>query len=325
MNRKTVMTKSTALGCKASGGPWEIEYGEGSMIRSAIILSLFVAGILIAALSQASERTIETSGLIVSDKTGSLSDEQLKQLADHAQVTLNRVINFWSADPRIHQLGKIRIYYDLPRREVYSSVFYWERKGNKRNRIVRVFGTEGGPQMMAHKLTSAVFPQKDKLIRNMMGILAETQVGNPLTFPMCGFQSDDWVLAFLKTKTYIPLKELGPDHESWGMKDTGGGKLSIYDKPKQHRAYAETGSFGNYLFQIYGIKKLKRLHRLSRKKARPWPEVFGVGLQELEVNWLKTLRTNQRAKEKTVLTVLKLLDTDPVTACPEAQKLGAGH
>ena len=30
----------------------------------------------------------------------------------------------------------------------------------------------------------------------------------------------------------------------WGMKDAGGGKLSILDKAKQHKAYAETGSFG---------------------------------------------------------------------------------
>ena len=291
------------------------------MIRKAIVLSMFVAGLLIPALSQASEATLETSHLIVSDKTGNLSNEQLKRLVEHAQETLNRVLIFWSVDPRINQFGKIRIYFDLPRREVYSSVLYWEKKGNQRIRIVRVFGTDGGPQMMAHKLTSAIFPQKDKLIRNMMGILAETQVGSPLTFPMCGFSSDDWVLALLKTKTYIPLKELGPDHESWGMKDTGGGKLSIHDKPKQHKAYAETGSFGNYLFQTYGINKIKRFHRLSHEKARPWQEVFGAGLQELEANWLKTLRTNEKAKEENASIVLKLFKTDPVTACSGAQKL----
>ena len=175
--------------------------------------------------------------------------------------------------------------------------------------------------MMADKLTSAVFPQKDKLIRNMMGILTEAQVGNPLTFPMCGFSSDDWVLALLNTKSYIPLKELGPDHESWGMKYTGGGKLSIHDKPKQHKAYAETGSFGNYLFQTYGINNIKRFHRLAHKKARPWHEVFGAGLQELEANWLKTLRTNGKAREGNASIVLKLFKEDPVTACSRAQKL----
>ena len=132
--------------------------------------------------------------------------------------------------------------------------------------------------MMAHKLTSAVFPQKDKLIRNIMGILSEAHVGNPATFPMCGYSSDDWVLALLKSDSYIPLGELGPDHESWGMRDDGGGKLSILDKARQHRAYAEAGSFGNYLFQTHGISKIKQLHRLSQEKSRPWQDVFGVGL-----------------------------------------------
>lgn len=291
------------------------------MIRIAIVLSMFVAGLLAPVLSQASEATLETSHLIMSDTTGNLSNEKLKRLAEHAQETLNRVLAFWSVDPRIGRFGKIRIYFDLPRREVYSSVFYWDKKGGQRIRIVRVFGTDGVPQMMAHKLTSAVFPQKDKLIRNMMGILTEAQVGNPLTFPMCGFSSDDWVLALLKTKSYIPLKELGPDHESWGMKDAGGGKLLIHDKAKQHKAYAETGSFGNYLFQTYGINKIKRFHLLSFGKARPWQDVFGTGMRELEENWLKTLRTNEKTKEENASIVLKLFETNPCTACSKAQKL----
>jgi len=291
------------------------------MIRIAMVLSMFVAGLLIPALSQASEATIETSHLIVSDTTGNLSNDQLKRLAEHAQKTLNRVLSFWSVNPRTGRFGKIRIYFGLPRREVYSSVFYWDKKSGQPIRIVRIFGIDGVPQMMAHKLTSAVFPQKDKLIRNMMGILTEAQVGNPLTFPMCGFSSDDWVLALLKTKSYIPLNELGPDHESWGMKGAGGGKLSIHDKAKQHKAYAETGSFGNYLFQTYGINKIKRFHRLSHKKARPWQDVFGTGMGELEGNWLKTLRANDKTKEGNASIVLQLFETNPDTACLEAQKI----
>ena len=293
------------------------------MIRIAIVLAMFVAALLIPALSQASDATLETSHLTVTDTTGKLSNEQLKRLADHGQETLNRILAFWSADPGIGRFGKIRIFFDLPRRDVYSSVFYWDKKGDQRIRIVRVFGTDGAPQMMAHKLTSAVFPQKDKLIRNMMGILTEAQVGNPITFPMCGFGSDEWVLALLETKSYIPLNELGPDHESWGMKDDGGGRLSIHDKAKQHKAYAETGSFGNYLFQTYGIKKIKQFHRLSQEKDRPWQDAFGIGMQELEANWLKTLRGNGKTREKNVLIVLKLSEINPGTACAEAQKLVA--
>jgi hypothetical protein len=282
---------------------------------------MFMAGLLTPALSQGSDKTLETSHLIVTDTTGNLSNEQLKRLADHAQETLNKILVFWSADPGIARFGKIRVVFDVPRRDVYSSVFYWDKKGDQRIRIVQVFGTDGEPQMMAHKLASAVFPQKDKLIRNMMGILTEAQVGNPLTFPMCGFGSDEWVLALLETKSYIPLNELGPDHESWGMKDAGGGRLSILDKAKQHKAYAETGSFGKYLFQTYGINKIKQFQRLSQEKDRPWQDVFGLSMQELEANWLKTLRANGKTREENVSIVWKLFERNPGTACSEAQKL----
>lgn len=291
------------------------------MIRIVIVLAMFLSGLFVPALSQAPDATLETSHLIVSDSTGKLSKEQLKRLADHGQETMNRILAFWSADPGIGRFGKIRVFFDSPRRDVYSSVFYWDKKGDQRVRTVRVFGTDGAPQMMAHKLTSAVFPQKDKLIRNLMGILTEAQVGNPMTFPMCGFSSDEWVLALLETKSYIPLNELGPDHESWGMKDSGGGRLSIHDKAKQHKAYAETGSFGNYLFQTYGIKKIKRFQRLSHEKDRPWQDAFGIGMQELEANWLKTLRATERTREENVSLVLKVFERNPGTACAEAQKL----
>ena len=76
------------------------------MIRIAIVLSMFVAGLLTPALSQASDKTLETSHLIVSDATGNLSNEQLKRLADHAQETLNRILAFWSADPGIDAIWK---------------------------------------------------------------------------------------------------------------------------------------------------------------------------------------------------------------------------
>jgi hypothetical protein len=291
------------------------------MIKRPLVLSVLAVGLLIAGLSRASGASVETPQLIVSDATGKLSNDQLKSLADQSQAMLDAILSFWSADSGTDRFGKIRVVFDLPRRDVYSSVFYWDNKDGKRTRIVQVFSAEGSPQMMAHKLTSAVFPQKDKLIRNIMGILTEAHVGNSLTFPMCGFSSDDWVLALLKTKSTIPLKELGPDHESWGMKDDGGGRLSILDKAKQHKAYAETGSFGNYLFQTYGVGSIKRFHRLSQEKNRPWQDAFGIRLQELETNWLKTLKGNGQTKEENVSKVVKLFERNPGTACAEAQKI----
>jgi hypothetical protein len=302
--------------------------GEGArqaMIRTVIAASVFAAGVFMAGSGQASETTLETRDLIVSDATGKLSNDQLKRLADQSQATLERVLAFWSANSGMDRFGKIRVVFDVPRRDFYSSVFYWENKDGSRVRIVRVFGTEGTPQMMAHKLTSAVFPQKDKLIRNMMGILAETQVGNPLAFPMCGFGSDDWVLALLRAKSYIPLGELGPDHESWGMKDGGGGKLMVLDRSRQHKAYAETASFANYVFRTYGVQKMKRLQRLSQEKERPWQDVFGASLQELEANWLKAVTANEKTREKEISIISKLMEQNPGGACAEAQQLSSGR
>jgi hypothetical protein len=291
------------------------------MITRVRVASVVAAGLLMAGFTQASSATIETQDLLVSDATGKLSQSELKSMADHAQAVLESILAFWSADSGMDRFGKIRVVFDVPRRDVYSSVFFWENKDAKRVRVVQVFRSEGSPQMMAHKLTSAVFPQKDKLIRNMMGILTEAHVGNALTFPMCGFASDDWVMALLKTKSTIPLGELGPDHESWGMKDAGGGELSILDKAKQHKAYAEAGSFGNYLFQTHGINKIKQFHRLSREQDRPWQAAFGIGLSELEANWLKTLRAREETGSDTTSTVSTLFERDPGTACAEAQKL----
>jgi hypothetical protein len=293
------------------------------LIRGTIFASILAAGLCITGLSQASSGAIETEDLIVSDATGKLSKDQLKESADQAQAMLGRILTFWSADSGADRLGKIRVVFDVPRRDVYSSIFYWEKKDGRRIRVVRVFKSEGSPQMMAHKLTSAVFPQKDKLIRNMMGILTEGHVGNPLTFPMCGFSSNDWVLAFLEMNSYIPLSELGPDHESWGMEDAGGGRLLILDKAKQHKAYAETGSFGDYLFKTHGTDKIKRLQRLSQEKNRPWQEVFGKGLQELEANWLKDLRTTGETRRGNMSIVLNLVKSEPGTACSQAQKVAS--
>ena len=298
-------------------------------------VSILLAGLLSPGWSLAAEAPIETRHLSVSDATGRLSSQQLKTLADEAQATMGKVLAFWSADAGLDRFGKIRVVFDAPRRDIYGSVFYWSEGPAGRVRTLRVLKGEGPPQMLAHKLTSAVFPQKDKLIRNLMGIVAEAQIGNPLTFPMCGFGSDAWVLALLQTTGYIPLDDLGPDHESWGMRDAGGGQLMVFDRSRQHRAYAETGSFGNYLFRTFGVDRLKRLQRLSQAKDRPMQAVFGRTLQQLEADWRSQLQATARpagaesarvataATVETVETVGKLFESDANTACAAAQKLAS--
>ena len=224
-------------------------------MRIAVLLATLAAGLLTPALSEASSLTLETSHLIVSDNTGNLSDERLRELADHAQETLNKALAFWSTDFRMRQFGKIRVIFDPPRKHDYYASFFvasWDKKEGRRVRIVRVFGAERSPLQMAHKLTSAVFPHKDQLIRNIMGVPTEEQVGNRLSFPGCGFSSDDWVLAFVKANTVIPVKELGPDGESWGHPIGANGLPYVSDRAKYTKAYAEAGSFGSYLIRTYG-------------------------------------------------------------------------
>jgi len=275
------------------------------------------------ALSQASSLRLETADLVVSNSTRDLSDERLRELSTQAQETLNKILALWSVDSGIERFGKIGIIFDAPRRDVYSSLTTWTKENGKLRRVVHVYGAKESPQMMAHKLTSAVFPQKDKLIRNVMGIVTEMQIGNSASFPMCGFASDDWVSALLAAKSYIPLSALGPEHESWGMRDRGGGQLSIFDAARQHKAYAEAGSFGSYLFQVYGANKIKQFNRLSHDKPRPSQDVFGITMEELEANWIAALNANEKAREPNVSLVAKLINRNPSTACAEAQKLAA--
>jgi len=287
---------------------------------SLLCLAIFLAN---SSLSSASTREIQTPSLVVTDGNGSYSDEQLGQLAKRAQETLEKILALWSADAGLERFGKIRVVFDAPRNGYYSSVFYWEAKNGRRVRVVRVHGARELPQMMAHKLTSAVFPQKDKLIRNMMGILSEVKLGNPLTFPMCGFSCDEWTVAFLDLGLVLPLGKLGPDHGSWGMEDKGGCDLRAHDFGKQHRAYAEAGSFGQYLLETYGIDKIKRFHRLSLDKERPWEAAFGLSLDKLEKNWLDTLKSNPTVKPANVSLLTDLFKQDPEAARNKARKLAS--
>jgi hypothetical protein len=296
------------------------------MIRKLCAVSVLGAWLVLAGAAQAAGTVVETEHLLVSDATGNMPDARLRDLAGQAQAMLGRVLAFWSADSGVERFGKIRVIFDVPRKGGnYSCVCYWQGRGPERVRSVRVFGFDKPLQMLAHKLTSAVFPQQDKLIRNMMGILAEEQLGNPLTFPRCGFGSDDWVLALLKARAYVPINELGPDHASWGMKDAGGGMLMVLDRPRQHRSYAEAGSFGRYLFQTYGLGRILRLQRLSHEIKRPWQDVFGLGLPELEANWLAALKAGAQAREAEISVVSRFLDADPVTACTQAQWVASGR
>jgi hypothetical protein len=261
---------------------------------------------------------VETAHLRVSDASGRQSEAQLRERAARTQALFEKILGFWDADARVDRFGKIRVVFVAPSPRLRNSVFHWVREGGQMVREVLAASSGEDPQMLVHKLTSALYPNKDKLIRNMMGEVAELRLGNPRAFPDCGLSVDAWVLALRRLGLYLPLRELGPDHGSWGMDADQNGVPFILDLDRRHRAYAEAGSFGDFLFTAYGREKLKRLNQMTTEAGRPWQAVYGVALEELEARWLEALAAAQERLEPGVSLAAQLYRNDPATACAQA-------
>ena len=264
--------------------------------------------------------TLETERFIIRDITGKMPPERFERLASKADSTLTEVLRFWSAEPRVNDLGKIIVEFDHALPKASTSIFFWGKEKGQRARVVRVFGGDEHPHLLAHKLTSAVFPNPDKLIRNMMGEASEKRFGNPLAFPMCGFDKDEWVIALLQAGSYIPLPKIGPDHSDWGM-EIKNNVPEVKDRAKQHASYLEAGSFGEFLITTYGAEKMKQFNRLSRNESRPWKKAFGLTVEQLEAKWLEALKSGSRGKEGNIATLVKFVRNDPTAACHSAQNL----
>jgi hypothetical protein len=264
--------------------------------------------------------TVETKRLIIRDITSNISSERFEKLVNKVDSTLTKILQFWSAEPGITELGKIVVEFDYPPPKGSTSILIFRKENGHRVRVVRVFGGFEDPQQLAHKLTHALFPNPDKLIRNMMGEASEMRFGNPLSFPMCGFDNDEWVMALLQAGSYISLTKIGPNDSDWGMENDNNRPV-VKDRAKQHVRYAEAGSFGEFLINTYGIEKIKQFSLLSRNKPRPCEEVFVTTLEQLETKWLEALRLRSREKEEKISTLFKLLKRNPTTACFLAQDL----
>lgn len=280
--------------------------------RTSLLLSVLL---LVTSLSG---RAWETDTFIVTDLTGQLTSDRQQTLTRKAQAQLDQVLRFYQERSRVEQMGKIHLEFDRPRKGIYATVFLMEAQGKGKARVVRVFGAEQEPQQVAHKLTHASFPSPDKLIRNMMGIPMEMRFGNPLSFPMCGFRAADWVVAFRQKGAYIPLAELGPDHEQWGM-TTEHGVPVTRNRPRQHIMYAESAAFGDYLLQTYGAERMRRFWQESQSGKRPWEDAFGMSLPRLEADWLRDLDA-RKSDDKTVKMLLGLFNRNPRDACTQAQR-----
>jgi len=219
---------------------------------------------------------IETAHLIFEDVDQQLSAEQLQRFSSDTEVTFKNLIDFWALGDRVGQQGKIKLELHQQEGRNAFSVFGFEKTSEGRRRVVSVHGIDS-PKEMFHKLAHALFPTGDKLIRNMIGIPMEARFGNLLSFPMCGFNTDSWVLALKRTGSYIPIKELREEHEDWGMSFKGKAPV-VTDRKRQHASCIESGSFGQFLLKKYGTEKVKAFYRRSMGQKRPWQDIFGVDL-----------------------------------------------
>jgi hypothetical protein len=88
--------------------------------------------------------------LIIRDVTGNISPESFKKLASKADLTLTRVLQFWSTEPRIKQFGKIVVEFDHSDPKANYSFFFFRQEKGQKVRVVGVFGGGEDPHHLAH-------------------------------------------------------------------------------------------------------------------------------------------------------------------------------
>jgi len=253
--------------------------------------------------------------IIIKDLTGGMPRDQFARLTDKTRLTMGNVRAYWEV---ADHSDVILVEFVRQVHRVPSTFFFFRPENGRRVKVVRVYGGGEEPHQLAHKLTSALFPHPDKLVRNMMGEAAEMRFGNPVSFPMCGYAVDDWVAAFIRTDSYIPLAGIGTSHESWGMEIVNNVPV-VKDRKKQHASYAEAGSFGQFLLETFGPGKMKEFYRRTQLPNRPWREVFGSPLEELEQRWLDKVKQKAAENPEVTAAAVSFWQKDPRSACYQAQ------
>lgn len=284
--------------------------------RSILMLVAAACAVGASGLASGAEQ-VETPRLEVVDMQAQLSAERLQRIATDADAALQKAMQFWGLPDRTAEGGRIRLELHPEYQGRAFAVFQVEKTAGARQKVVRLYGLDS-PQELFHKLTHALFPTEDKLVRNMMGIPTEARFGNPLSFPICGRNLDAWVAALRQTGSYIPLRDLGQDHESWGM--TFQGQIPVViDRKRQHASYLEAGSFGDFLLKSQGVDKIKAFYRASLQNDRPWAKIFGQDLSGLEARWLAAVEEYGRSHPAEVRSLARLWQADPQHACYETQ------
>lgn len=280
--------------------------------------ALLLCALLTAAAVHGAEPALERDGLRVFDESrGDLDRERHAALAQLGERALAQLLTFWQLDAVSAVRGTIELRLRPAWDGYYGAQFQFATGAAGRVRTVFVFGVRRAPQELAHKLTHALFPSPDKLVRNMMGIPGEMRFGNMDSFPMCGLHPDDWVLALRDAGAYRPLRELTPENEPWGQTMGRDGLLVMTDERRQHISYAQAGSFGAFLLNSHGPAAMKRFYRITNQtRQRPWNEVYGRGLEDLERDWLAALEAARPARVAGVAEAFRLQSLRGARMCP---------
>ena len=289
--------------------------GMKGRVRICFLGCLIVFGLLVTAPSASA-----VDDLMIRDISAQLPADSYLRLTKKIQETYQAVQAFWRADPALGPAMPIVVELVRPLGKAPTSLFFVRQIDGRHEKVVRVFGGGESSHQLAHKLTSAVFPHRDKLIRNMMGEISEKAFGNPQSFPACGANIDDWVVAMIQSGSYIPLGQIGFRHEDWGM-ELVNNTPSLKDRPKQNVCYAEAGSFGQFLADTFGKDKLLSLYRQSEPPHRAWQEAFGYSLPELEARWLASLKQKAVGRERQIAALAATWRENPVSACARTQGL----
>lgn len=292
-----------------------------------LVCLLFIGLLCVAASASASASasvwTSDDGKLVIRDETANMSAEQFNRTAEKTRSTMDNIRKYWLADQEYLSSEVIRVEFAHSVSGTPNSLFFFRQENGRRVKVVRVFGGGEKPQQLAHKLTSAVFPHGDKLIRNMMGEASERQFGNPASFPVCGAGADEWVAVLIQTGSFIPLAKIGTGHADWGMAIVDNVPV-IKDRKKQHAAYIEAGSFGQYLIDVFGQAKMKEFFYRADMTHRPWREVFGYPLEDLERQWLAQVKRKTAERPEAIATLAGFWQQDPRTACFQMQRQTKG-
>jgi hypothetical protein len=282
------------------------------MIRESLLL-LLVFLLTVTGVSAATPDQARVP-LQIYDLSDKMSGDMYGSLVAKTNMLFSQINAYWSPMGAATTADPIVVEFMRQTQNMPNSFFFFRNENGARIKVVRVIGGGAAPQQLAHKLTSALLPHGDKLIRNMMGEFSEHEFGNPLSFPQCGASVDEWVAALIQSGDYVSLAKIGTSHADWGMEVINNAPV-VTDRKKQHVRYAEAGSFGYFLIDSFGPKKMLEFYQRASLSHRPWQEVFGYPLMELEQRWLTSLKLKMATNQATVALIANHWQQDPVAAC----------